>query len=123
MQYNVHFGWDKTMIGFEVVLYTTLDGKIPFQKWLNDLKAQKAKRTILLRIQRIRQGNFGDSKILGNTDGIRELRIDFGPGYRIYFARVGDKLILLLIGGDKSTQWKDIEKAKVFLQDYKNVKM
>jgi putative addiction module killer protein len=107
---------------FDVILYAASDGKIPFQKWLDEIKDQKTKRTILLRIQRIRQGNFGDAKMLANSDGIRELRIDFGPGFRIYFSRVEEKIILLLIGGDKSTQWKDIEKAKVFLEDYKRLK-
>ena len=71
----------------------------------------KAKAKILFRIQKIEDvGHFGDCKPVG--DGIRELRVDFGKGYRVYFKEKDGKIILLLIGGDKSTQQKDIAKAK-----------
>ncbi|MFN3999375.1 type II toxin-antitoxin system RelE/ParE family toxin [Algoriphagus sp.] len=88
-----------------------------FDKWLRKLDDRKAKAKILLRLQRIESGNLGDVSSVG--DGIEEIRIHFGPGYRIYFKKQGDKLILLLIGGDKSTQDSDIKKAKSIWNHYK----
>lgn len=82
-----------------------------FDKWLKKLKDFKAKAKILLRIQKLETDeHFGDCKTVGK--GIRELRINFAKGYRIYFKENGGKIIILLIGGDKSTQQKDIKKAK-----------
>ena len=81
-----------------------------FDKWLRKLKDLKAKAKILFRIQKIEDdGHFGDCK---PVNGIRELRINFAKGYRVYFKEKNGKIILLLIGGDKSTQQKDIAKAK-----------
>ncbi|WP_100629008.1 type II toxin-antitoxin system RelE/ParE family toxin [Algoriphagus formosus] len=81
-----------------------------FDSWIRKLKDRVAKAKILLRLQRIEEhGNFGDSQSVGN--GILELRIHYGKGYRVYFKQKGNHLILLLVGGDKSTQAKDIEKA------------
>ena len=88
-----------------------IEKTIEFDKWLRKLKDLKAKAKILFRIQKIEDvGHFGDCKPVG--DGIRELRVDFGKGYRVYFKEKDGKIILLLIGGDKSTQQKDIAKAK-----------
>ena len=81
-----------------------------FTKWLHKLKDIKAKVTIVRRIERAKNGNFGDFKSLGSE--VYELRITTGPGYRVYYTIKGGKLVLLLVGGDKSTQAKDIEKAK-----------
>ncbi len=82
-----------------------------FDKWLRKLKDMKAKAKILLRIQKIANDeHFGDCKPVGN--GIRELRVNFAKGYRVYFKEKDGKIIILLIGGDKSTQQKDIAKAK-----------
>lgn len=82
-----------------------------FDKWIRKLKDLKAKAKILFRIQKIENdGHFGDCKSVGN--GIRELRINYAKGYRIYFKEKNGKIIILLIGGNKSTQQKDIEKAK-----------
>ena len=82
-----------------------------FAKWLKRLKDPDAKSRINLRIRRIAlTGNLGDYKPVG--DGVCELRIDYGPGYRMYFAQRGKEIILLLIGGDKSSQQRDIKKAK-----------
>lgn len=82
-----------------------------FAKWLKRLKDPDAKSRINLRIRRISlTGNLGDCKPVG--DGVSELRVDCGPGYRLYFAQRGKAIILLLIGGDKSTQRQDIKKAK-----------
>ena len=88
-----------------------IEKTIEFDKWLRKLIDLKAKAKILFRIQKIEDvGHFGDCKPVG--DGIRELRVDFGKGYRVYFKEKDGKIILLLIGGDKSTQQKDIAKAK-----------
>jgi putative addiction module killer protein len=82
-----------------------------FDKWLRKLKDLKAKAKILFRIQKLeKDGHFGDCKPVG--DGIRELRINFAKGYRVYFKEKDGRVILLLIGGDKSTQQRDIVKAK-----------
>ncbi|MGV8135298.1 MAG: type II toxin-antitoxin system RelE/ParE family toxin [Mangrovibacterium sp.] len=90
-----------------------------FDKWLRRLKDLRAKARILFRIQKIENdGHFGDCEPVGN--GIRELKIDYAKGYRVYFKETGGKIIILLIGGDKSTQQKDIERAKEILKRIKN---
>ena len=81
-----------------------------FDRWLRNLRDQVAKRAINTRISRIAVSNFGDSKSVG--EGVMELRIHVGPGYRIYFTMVGSEVVLLLVGGDKSSQNQDIDKAK-----------
>ena len=81
-----------------------------FAGWLRKLRDEQARARIQIRIRRVSLGNFGDSKPLG--EGISELRIDYGPGYRVYFRRVGSLIVLLLIGGTKKTQDEDIAKAK-----------
>ena len=82
-----------------------------FDKWLKKLKDLRAKAKILFRIQKLEsEEHFGDAKFVGQ--GIRELRINYAKGYRVYFKEKNGKIIILLIGGDKSTQQKDIQKAK-----------
>jgi putative addiction module killer protein len=81
-----------------------------FEAWFRGLANRRAKQVILARLTRLEQGNFGDVKPIG--EGISELRIDLGPGYRIYFVRRGPAVYLLLIGGDKGSQKRDIEDAK-----------
>jgi len=103
---------------FDIVIYAYANGKEPFSKWLKSIKDKKTQRIILLRIQRLRCGNFGDSKSIKGAKKLHELRIDYGPGYRIYFAKVGTTVILLLGGGDKNSQIKDIEQAKLCLSKY-----
>lgn len=89
-----------------------------FDKWLRKMKDLRAKAKILFRIQKIESdGHFGDCKSIGN--GINELRINYAKGYRVYFKEVDGKIIILLVGGDKSTQKKDIEKAKDILKKLK----
>ena len=100
----------------EIKIYVTPEGIIPFEKWLNNLKDKKATLKIDHRLRRIRLGNLGDYKSVG--EGIFELRINYGAGYRIYFGQLGTKIILLLCGGDKSTQPKDINLAKKYWKDY-----
>ncbi len=87
-----------------------------FDKWLKKLKDKTAKAKILFRLQRVESGNLGDIKPVSH--GITEMRIHYGKGYRIYYKIVDNQLILLLIGGDKSTQNKDIEKAKKIWENY-----
>ncbi len=88
-----------------------------FAKWLKRLKDAAARARILVRIQRLSlTENFGDAKPVG--DGIFEMRIDYGPGYRLYYALKGNELVLLLIGGDKSSQQRDLVKAKKLNQEY-----
>lgn len=96
--------------------YVTPDGKSPFRKWLHTLRDVSARAKIRVRLNRVRLGNFGDAKPVGG--GVSELRIPVGPGYRVYFAREGSTVVLLLCGGDKSSQKRDIEKAKQYWLDY-----
>lgn len=103
----------------ELKHYLTADGHDPFQAWLDATKKRdrQAAMRVLTRLNRLAIGNTGDNKAVG--DGVMELRIDYGPGYRVYYARVGQRLIMLLIGGTKKRQQTDIEQAKAFLADYK----
>lgn len=89
-----------------------------FASWLKDLSDERARAKVVVRIRRLSLGNFGDVKPVG--DGVSELRIDYGPGYRLYFVRRGAALIVLLCGGDKSTQAKDIETAKAMAKKLKS---
>lgn len=81
-----------------------------FAKWIKGLKDARARGRVLVRVQRLAAGNFGDAKSVGG--GVSELRIPYGPGYRVYYTRRGDTLVILLCGGDKGSQSRDIEKAK-----------
>jgi putative addiction module killer protein len=103
------------------VLYYLPKGRTaaPFKLWRDGIADVRAKLVITARIARLRGGNFGDSRPIG--DGASENRIDFGPGFRIYYG-VDGPAIVLLTGGDKSTQRADIEKAKNFWRDYKERK-
>jgi putative addiction module killer protein len=80
-----------------------------FSKWLRKLRDIRARARIQARIDRLELGNAGDAKPLG--EGVSEMRIDYGPGYRVYFIQKGSELIILLAGGDKRTQSRDIQKA------------
>ena len=86
-----------------------------FRTWLRGLRDERAKARIVSRIDRLRLGNLGDVKPVG--EGVSELRIFYGPGYRVYFIRRGDALVVLLCGGDKSTQDRDVEAAKALARD------
>ena len=92
------------------------DGRDHFGVWLQAQTAQNRAR-VQARIDRIKVGNFGDHKGLGK--GVSELRIDFGPGYRVYYGRDGDSLVILLAGGTKKRQARDIEKAQALWNEYK----
>ncbi len=95
-----------------LVFYTTVADGCPFEAWLNRLRDRQARVRIKTRLDRVMLGNFGDFKSVG--EGVFELRIDYGPGYRVYFAKTEATIVLLLYGGDKATQPQDILKA----QDY-----
>ncbi len=96
----------------------SIEKTVEFDKWLRKLKDLRAKSKILFRIQKIENDeHFGDCEFVGG--GIRELRINYAKGYRVYFKESGGKIILLLIGGDKSTQQRDIERAKEILKRIK----
>ena len=101
----------------ELRVFVTEEGQEPFNEWLTSLRDIKARAKIRVRLDRISLGNFGDCHGVG--EGVQELRIDYGPGYRIYFGQKGTSIVLLLCGGDKSTQTKDIETAKRLWNEYR----
>jgi putative addiction module killer protein len=105
------------MLEREIEVYQTEDGKKPFLKWLDSLKDVRARAKIRVGIDRISLGNLGNCKAIGS--GVSELKIDFGPGYRVYFGQIANRLVILLCGGVKSTQAKDIQKAKSYWEDYR----
>jgi putative addiction module killer protein len=86
-----------------------------FDDWFGDLKDRRASARIQMRIDRAEDGNFGDSKPVG--EGVSEMRIDYGPGYRVYYKRAGQQVVILLAGGDKSTQEHDINTALRIAQE------
>jgi putative addiction module killer protein len=95
--------------------YVTKNGRSPFRDWLKRLD-QNTRGRINARLTRLSLGNLGDMKNVGA--GVVEFRLDFGPGYRIYAARQGDALVILLCGGDKSSQTADIRKAQSYWKEY-----
>jgi len=102
---------------FETITYQDSSGNKPYADWLGNLTDKQAKARILVRVNRMAAGNFGDCKPL--RDGVQELRIDYGPGYRVYLSKQGPVVVLLLCGGDKSDQSRDIERAIAYLKDWK----
>ena len=103
----------------EILFYMDNNGKIPVKEWLYGLKDTQARRRIFRRLRHVEQGNYGDCKGLSGQGGLLELRFDFGPGYRMYLAEDGNTLVVLLVGGDKKTQKKDITRATEYWIDYK----
>jgi putative addiction module killer protein len=100
----------------EIRRYVTRTGKDTLGEWLAGLKDIQVRAKIAVRIARVATGNFGDSKRL--SQGLYELRIDFGPGYRVYYGMLGRTCALLLCGGDKSKQSADIKRAHIYWEDY-----
>lgn len=96
--------------------YQLEGGRVPFDIWFNELKDKRARAKILVRIKRVELGNFGDARSLG--EGVYELRITEGQAYRVYYGYTGREIVLLLCGGNKSTQQKDIKKAKQYWSNY-----
>jgi putative addiction module killer protein len=101
-----------------IIVYHTAAGKEPFTDWLNSLRDSTTRRRILKRLLRLEQGHYGDFKPVGG--GVNELRFFFGAGYRVYFAEDGDTLVVLLCGGDKSSQRRNIQQAQAYWQEYKS---
>ena len=101
----------------EIEYYYTPNGQRPFIEWLEAIQDIRTQDRIQARADRLKFGNFSDYKSVG--DGVCELRLNFGPGYRIYFGMVDRTIVLLLCGGDKSSQRRDIERAKTYWREYK----
>jgi putative addiction module killer protein len=104
-------------MGYTLKIYETRRRSEPLTEWLNSLKDQKARIAIRMRLDRMRLGNFGYCEAIG--EGVSEMKIDLGPGYRVYFGMIGRTIVLLLCGGDKRTQDKDIRRALEFFRDHK----
>jgi putative addiction module killer protein len=101
---------------FTLEVYSDSNGKQPLTEWLDGLKDYTTRARIFRRLERLQQGNRGDCKSVG--DGVNELRLFFGKGYRVYYTERGGALIVLLCGGDKDTQQQDIARAKMYRDDY-----
>lgn len=99
-----------------VLVYRTREGRLPFDEWLRDLGDANAVARVLARLGRVRRGSLGDCKPVG--EGVSELRVDYGPGYRVYFSQKGQTLVILLCGGNKRTQDRDIRLAQQYWNDY-----
>lgn len=104
----------------EIRIYEIRVGKVPFTEWLDSLRDIKAQSKIRIRLARLEQGNLGNYRSVG--EGVCELKIDYGPGYRVYFGQVGSTIVVLLCGGDKSSQEKDILTAQEYWLDYTSSK-
>ena len=101
----------------KIELYVTEEGKVPFSEWLQSLKDRKSRAKIRVRLDRVRLGNLGNNKFLDK--GVHEFKIDYGPGYRIYYGQAGKEIILLLLGGEKKRQQSDIKQAQQYWADYR----
>ena len=99
-----------------VKIYRNKRGGEPFTEWLESIKDRVTQARIRQRLRRIEFGNLGDHRSVG--EGVFELRLHFGPGYRVYYGQIGDKIILLLVGGEKDTQQRDIKQAKAYWHEY-----
>ena len=111
-----------------IALLGTVDYNMPvveiiesdtFREWLDNLRDRAAVARINARLRRVSLGNFGDAHSVG--DGVYELRMHYGPGYRVYFLREGETVVILLCGGDKDSQRRDIERAKQLAQDWRQL--
>ncbi|MEZ4511944.1 MAG: type II toxin-antitoxin system RelE/ParE family toxin [Chloroflexota bacterium] len=101
-----------------IIIYRDHNGNEPFNRWLNSLHDGATRRRILKRLLRLEQGQYGDYKPVGA--GVNELRFFFGSGYRIYFGEDNNTIVVLLTGGDKDSQNRDIQQAHAYWQEYKN---
>ena len=99
-----------------VLVYGRDNEKEPFTEWLYGLRDIMGRKRILARVSHLQQGNYGDCESVG--EGVSELRLFFGPGYRVYFGEHDNEIVVLLCGGDKDSQSKDIQQAKAYWQEY-----
>lgn len=102
----------------QIIIYADENGHEPYRSWIDGLKDKKNQQRIRTRIRRLGEGLYGDCDSVG--EGISELRMFFGSGYRVYFGEDADNIVVLLCGGDKDSQSRDIKKAKEYWKDYKN---
>ena len=103
---------------FELLRYQGKDGREPLTVWLHRLRDRQAYAHVLARLDRLENGNFGQCRAL--QSGVWELKIDHGPGYRVYYSQVGKTILLLLCGGDKRTQQADIERAVAHWKEFRS---
>lgn len=101
----------------ELRIYTDTQDRAPFAEWVEGLRDVRARAIIRARLAKVQAGNLGDCKAL--RDGVQELRVDYGPGYRVYLSRQGPVVVLLLCGSDKSDQDRAIKQAIAYLNDWK----
>jgi putative addiction module killer protein len=101
----------------ELRRYQLEEGDVPVTEWLCGLRDVRARAQIEVRLRRVSTGNFGDCKAVG--EGVAELRLDIGAGYRVYYGKHGQTLVILLCGGDKGSQKADITRAKAYWADWK----
>lgn len=104
---------------YAVRLYEAADGSEPFSRWMYSLRNDVDRARIDQRLSRLANGNFGDCKMLKAADGVQELRLHFGSGYGVYFGITDETIVLLLCGGDKSSQNKDIRRAIGYWSEYR----
>jgi putative addiction module killer protein len=102
---------------YTIDYYLTAAGRKPFKEWLERLRDITARQKVRIKLDRVRLGNLGRNRSVG--EGVYEIKIDYGPGYRVYYGLEQNRLILLLLGGDKSSQEKDISLAKAYWNDHK----
>jgi putative addiction module killer protein len=102
---------------YSLKVYETPNGVQPLMDWLRGLRDQKTRTAIRMRLDRMKLGNFGYCEAVG--EGVSEMKIDLGPGYRVYFGMIGRTIVLLLCGGDKKSQSRDIQHALEFFRDHK----
>ena|SRR5579864_7597887 len=102
----------------QVIFFADDEGREPFTEWLNNLRDSAGRKRILARLSRLEQGNYGDYKPVG--EGVRELRMFFASGYRVYFGEYGSCIVVLLCGGNKASQDNDIQQAKAYWKEYKS---
>lgn len=100
----------------QVIAYVDSNGRKPFTEWLRNLRDIVGRQRILTHLTRLEQGNYGDYKLVG--EGVNEMRMFFGPGYRVYFGEDGENIVVLLCGGDKDSQQNNIRQAKSYWKEY-----
>ena len=103
-----------------ILHYRTVEGRFPYREWIESIVDKTTRAAVLARVDRLAFGAFGDWKAVG--DGVCELRIHFGAGYRVYFGRDGKAVVILLCGGEKRSQDADIKRAKRHWKDYETRK-
>lgn len=114
MYYNSGMSGQKVVINY----YEAQSGRFPFRDWFDSLKDKKTQARVQIAVDRLEDGNPGKCESVGA--GVYELKLDFGPGYRVYFGQAESRIVILLFGGDKSTQPRDIKRAQEYWCDYRS---